>query len=59
MEARLRGTAERLAATLAKVEDVPAIPFNTMAHWGEDGRIIPEAPVYSPFIRRKRRLSLE
>jgi NAD(P)H dehydrogenase (quinone) len=59
VETRLRGTVERLAATLAKVEDVPAIPFNTMAHWGEDGRIIPEAPVYSPFIRRKRRLSLE
>ena len=59
VEARLRGTGERLAATLAKVEDVPAIPFNTMAHWGEDGRIIPEAPVYSPFIRRKRCLSLE
>ena len=47
------------AATLARLEDVPAIPFNTMAHWGKDGRITPEAPVYSPFIRRKPRLSLE
>ena len=60
VEARL----ERIAPNAGrrrwrKLEDVPAIPFNTMAHWGEDGRIIPEAPVYSPFIRRKRRLSLE
>ena len=30
-----------------------------MAHWGEDGRIVSEAPVYSPFIRRKQSLPLE
>jgi NAD(P)H dehydrogenase (quinone) len=30
-----------------------------MAHWGEDGHITPQAPVYSPFIRRKQRLALE
>jgi NAD(P)H dehydrogenase (quinone) len=59
VEARLKGTAEALAATLANVEDLPAIPFNTMAHWGDDGHITPEAPVYSPFIRRKQHLSLE
>ena len=59
VEARLRDTAERWVATLARLEDVPVIPFNTMAHWGEDGRIVSEAPVYSPFIRRKQSLPLE
>ena len=59
VETRLRDTAERWVATLARLEDVPAIPFNTMAHWGEDGRIVSEAPVYSPFIRRKQSLPLE
>jgi NAD(P)H dehydrogenase (quinone) len=44
---------------LANLEDVPAIPFNIMSHWGNDGRIVPEAPVYSPFIRRRQRLPLE
>ena len=59
VEARLERVAASWASTLAKLEDVPAIPFNTMAHWGEDGRIVPEAPVHSPFIRRKQRLPLE
>jgi NAD(P)H dehydrogenase (quinone) len=59
VEARPERTAEGWAAWLAKLEDVPAIPFNAMAHWGEDGRITPEAPVHSPFIRRKQRLQLE
>ena len=59
VERAWNGVAASWAATLAKLEDVPVIPFNTMAHWGQDGRITPEAPVYSPFIRRKQRLSLE
>jgi NAD(P)H dehydrogenase (quinone) len=59
VEARLEQVAVSWAATLAKLEDLPVIPFNTMAHWGKDGRVVPEAPVYSPFIRRKQRLSLE
>jgi NAD(P)H dehydrogenase (quinone) len=59
VEARLERTAEGWAATLAKLEDVPAITFNAMAHWGEDGRITAEAPAHSPFIRRRRRLALE
>lgn len=59
VQARLERTAESWATTLERIEDVPAIPFNTMAQWGDDGRIIPEAPVHSPFIRRRRRLELE
>lgn len=59
VEARLKRVAESWSETLARLEEVPAIPFNTMAQWGNDGRIIPEAPVHSPFIRRKQRLALE
>ena len=36
----------------------PMIPFNRMAEWGANGRIVPEAPVHSPFIRRRRDLDL-
>ena len=35
------------------------IPFNRMEEWGADGRIKPDAPVHSPFVRRKKRLDLE
>lgn len=35
------------------------IPFNKMAHWGEDGRITPASPVYSPFVRHNPNLELE
>jgi NAD(P)H dehydrogenase (quinone) len=59
VEARLARTTEDWTAALSTVADRPSIPFNTMAHWGADGHITPEAPVYSPFIRRKRELELE
>jgi NAD(P)H dehydrogenase (quinone) len=59
VEARLQAITARWAATVSKIEDIPAIPFNTMAHWGSDGHITPDSPVYSPFIRRKQRLILE
>ena len=59
VEARLRSTAERWAATMGELDARPALAFNTMAEWGEDGRITAEAPVHSPFVRRKPRLVLE
>ena len=59
VEARLKRIAGSWSETLARLEEVPTIPFNTMAQWGDDGRLIPEAPVHSPFIRRKQRLELE
>ena len=34
-------------------------PSVVQAEWGADGRIVPGAPVYSPFIRRKQHLDLE
>jgi NAD(P)H dehydrogenase (quinone) len=58
VEARLKRVEENLGATLRRLDEVPLIPFNRMAEWGTDGRVVPQAPVYSPFIRRKQRLDL-
>jgi NAD(P)H dehydrogenase (quinone) len=59
VEARLRDIVEEFRAALPRVGERPTIPFNRKAEWGPDGRIVPAAPVYSPFIRRKRHLALE
>jgi NAD(P)H dehydrogenase (quinone) len=57
--ARLQRVAADLGATLQGLDGRAVIPFNRMAEWGADGRIIPGAPVHSPFIRRRRQLELE
>ena len=59
VEARLKRIEADWAATLEQIDKVPTIPFNAMAHWGADGRIKPDAPIYSPFMRRKENLTLE
>ena len=59
VEARLKQIEADLDAALRRLERRPVVPFNRMAEWGPDGRIIPEAEVHSPFIRRKARLELE
>jgi NAD(P)H dehydrogenase (quinone) len=59
VEARLQRVGADLAATLARLDGIGFLPFNRMAEWGADGRIVPGAPVHSPFIRRKQRLALE
>jgi NAD(P)H dehydrogenase (quinone) len=59
VEARLKGIVEEFRATLPNLDRRPTIPFNRKAEWGPDGRIVPGAPVYSPFIRRKQHLDLE
>ena len=59
VELRLRETAERRAAQLGELDRRPALPFSAMADWGEDGRIGPDAPIHSPFISRRRNLTLE
>lgn len=59
VDARLRQVERDLIAALDSLGSRPVIPFNRMAHWGADGHIKPDAPVYSPFIRRKRDLPLE
>jgi len=59
VEARLGRVVENFRAALTGLTEREPIPFNRKAEWGEDGRILPEAPVYSPFVRRKQRLELE
>ena len=58
VEARLRGVEEGLDGALRALDRRPTVPFNRMAEWGANGRIVPQAPVHSPFIRRKRDLDL-
>jgi NAD(P)H dehydrogenase (quinone) len=58
VEARLRGVEEDLDRALRGLDRRPTVPFNRMAEWGANGRILPEAPVHSPFIRRRERLDL-
>lgn len=59
VEARLRKIEEDWTRELKTVDQRGSIPFNKMAHWGADGHIVPDAPVYSPFIRKRAKLELE
>lgn len=59
VEQRLRETAARWTELLGELDRRPAIPFNAMAEWGEDGRIRPGAAAHSPFIRHCRQLALD
>jgi len=58
LPARLAGIERDLVARLGYLEAVPAIPFNRMSDWGPDGRIIPQAPAHSPFMRHREKLDL-
>ncbi len=58
VEARLEQIAENLVARLGAVENDPALPFNSMSDWGDDGRIKPSAPALSPFVRHREKLDL-
>ena len=59
VETRLKGILDSFGAAFGDLDTRPMIPFNRKAEWGADGRIVPVAPVYSPFIRRKEKLDLE
>ncbi len=59
MAARLRRIETEWAETVAHTDRIPVVPFNTMSQWGADGRIVQDAPVHSPFIRRRAELTLE
>jgi len=56
---RLEAIKSALAARLDNLDSAPIIPFNRMSEWGADGHIVPDAPVYSPFIRHRAKLELE
>ena len=55
---RLRRIEEDFHAALRDPLGRAVIPFNRKAEWGADGRIKPDASVYSPFIRHKKDLDL-
>ncbi|HEY1383915.1 MAG TPA: NAD(P)H-dependent oxidoreductase [Dongiaceae bacterium] len=55
---RLQRVQADLAARMAGLDQVPSIPFNRMAEWGADGRVVAGAPAHSPFIRHRKELDL-
>jgi NAD(P)H dehydrogenase (quinone) len=59
IEERLKAVVANFRGTLPRFAEREPVLFNRMEEWGPDGRIVPGAPVHSPFIRRKRRLDLE
>jgi NAD(P)H dehydrogenase (quinone) len=59
VEKRLQAVVADFVAVLPRLGERETIPFNRMEEWGRDGRIKAEAPVHSPFVRRKRRLDFD
>jgi NAD(P)H dehydrogenase (quinone) len=59
VEERLKKIEIDYIVRLGEIETEAFIPFNRMADWGPDGRIKPESPVYSPFIRHREKLVIE
>ncbi len=59
VEARLKRIEQDYGAALARLERRGTVPFNRMSEWGADGRIKPDAPAYSPYMRHRRDLPLE
>ncbi len=53
VEDRVRHSEETLARRLPGVMEEPELPFNVWADFSESGRLRPDAPVYSPFIRKR------
>ena len=56
---RLTQIPKDYAARLQSIENEDLISFNQTSEWGEDGRIKPSAPVYSPFLRHREQLEIE
>lgn len=52
VEAELRRTEESLARRLPNAFREPELPFNGWGDFDETGRLTPEAPSYSPFLRQ-------
>jgi NAD(P)H dehydrogenase (quinone) len=59
VEARLKRIEADYAAALTQLDQRPVVPFNKMADWGADGRIKPDAPAYSPYMRHRQNLLLK
>jgi NAD(P)H dehydrogenase (quinone) len=58
IEDRLRAVVADFRSTLPRLAERETVPFNRMEEWGPDGRIAPGASIYSPFVRRRKRLDL-
>jgi NAD(P)H dehydrogenase (quinone) len=58
IEQRLQRIQDDWVSRLQQVEAEAALPFNRMAEWGPDGRIVASAPVHGPFIRHRQGLDL-
>jgi hypothetical protein len=58
LQSRLQKVTGDFGDALSLLNERPSIPFNRMAEWGKDGRILPSAQVYSPFIRHRKDLQL-
>jgi NAD(P)H dehydrogenase (quinone) len=58
LAARLQRIEADLTARLHCIDQSPTVPFNRMSEWGDLGRMKPDAPVYTPFIRRREKLDL-
>ena len=59
VEDRLKRVEADLADAVGGLDRRAVIPFNRMAEWAANGRIVAEAAVYSPFVRHKQRLDLQ
>jgi len=59
VEKRLARICEDYVVRLSNIETESCIPFNRMSEWGDDGRIKPSAPAYSPFMRHREHLEID
>jgi NAD(P)H dehydrogenase (quinone) len=58
VKARLKQVTADLIDTVNHLDGRPSVPFNTKAEWGDDGRIKPDAPSHSAFLRHNEHLDL-
>jgi NAD(P)H dehydrogenase (quinone) len=58
VEARLEAIVEAFREQIPNALERPTLRFNRMDEWGADGRIVSDAPVHSPFVRRIKDLDL-
>lgn len=59
VQARLQQIDADLQTALREIDARDTVAFNRMADWGGDGRIRPDAPALSPFIRHIEQLKLD
>jgi len=51
MAERVQGYKDGLTDRLGRLDELEPLKFNGWDDWDEDGRLTPDAPVYSPFMR--------